>query len=304
MPAKEKIENPVWGVTFTPRFAKELGIDWQKSFILMLDDLNFRHFRLAVYWDEVESKKGTFDFGELDWLINEIEKRNGSVILTIGRKNLRWPECYQPAWIKEMADDQIEQRLYEMIRETINHFKDRKSIYLWQVENEPFFSFGECPAPKSRVIEAEVALVRSLDNRPIMLTDSGELSTWLKTIKYPDILGITMYRDVSNPWTGDFHWPSPAGWYSKRAKLAERRVDKVIVAELQMEPWYNQPFTSVEPDEQAAKFNIDKMKDNIDFAKKAGFSEYYLWGAEWWFYMEKNGHNEYLEHIKSLNKKQ
>jgi hypothetical protein len=30
---------------------------------------------------------------------------------------------------------------------------------------------------------------------------------------------------------------------------------------------------------------------NMDFAKKSGFSEVYLWGVEWWYYM-KERHND------------
>ena len=116
---------------------------------------------------------------------------------------------------------------------------------------------------------------------------------------YADILGITMYRDVSNPLLGDFHWPITPQWYSKRAWFAEKQVDKVIVAEFQMEPWYNVPFSSIPVIEQYDKFGILQFKDNIEFAKNSGFERYYIWGVEWWYYMKKHNFPIFWETAKT-----
>jgi len=288
LPAKAYNPEPKWGVTYVPRFAENLNLDWQKTFTSILDDLNFKYFRLAAYWDEIEPINNQYDFKDLDWLINEVEKRNGHIVLAIGRKNLRWPECYEPDWTQDLMYEQKEQELLEMVSTVVNRYKDRKVIYMWQVENEAFFPFGLCPKPSPEVFKAEIDLVKSLDNRPVMVTDSGELSTWRKVTKYGDILGITMYRDVSNPLLGDFHWPNPPAWYSKRAWFAEKRVDEVIIAEFQMEPWYNVPFTSIPVQEQYSKFDAISFDENIEYAKESGFSTFYIWGVEWWYYMKKH----------------
>lgn len=301
IPAKPLNKNPVWGATFSHKYAKSLNLDWKKTFISILDDLNFREIRLAAYWDEIEPVNNEYDFENLDWMINEVKKRNGNIILAVGRKNVRWPECFEPEWTQDIDYDKKEQELLEMVETVIKRYKDVDEIKIWQVENEVFFPFGSCPEPNEHVFKKELELVRSLDDRPIMLTDSGELSSWLEMIEYADILGITIYRDVSNPLTGDFHWPNPPGWYSKRAWLAEQKVKQVIVAEFQMEPWFNAPFISIPVADQNEKFDLEKFKNNIIFAKKAGFEKYYIWGVEWWYYMKKHNYSQYFKAAKSLN---
>ena len=36
--------------------------------------------------------------------------------------------------------------------------------------------------------------------------------------------------------------------------------------------------------------NLDQFKKNIAYAKKTGFDQFYLWGAEWWYWL-KDEHN-------------
>jgi len=41
------------------------------------------------------------------------------------------------------------------------------------------------------------------------------------------------------------------------------------------------------------------LKKNIEFAKKTGLKEFYLWGGEWWYWMkEKQGRPELWEEVK------
>jgi len=46
--------------------------------------------------------------------------------------------------------------------------------------------------------------------------------------------------------------------------------------------------------------DVDKMKEIVSFAKKTGFARQYMWGAEWWYWMKKEGHNEYWEYGKTI----
>ena len=84
--------------------------------------------------------------------------------------------------------------------EVVERYKDSKAIAYWQVENEPLFKFGLCPSwyyQNDDFLKKEVALVKSLDpSRKIIISDSGEQSTWFSAAKVGDIVGITMYRDV------------------------------------------------------------------------------------------------------------
>jgi hypothetical protein len=68
------------------------------------------------------------------------------------------------------------------------------------------------------------------------------------------------------------------------------RKSNIIVVELQGEPWLD-GWTVDEPlPKQLDSMNAEKLKSNVEFAKKTGFSPIYLWGAEWWWWLkvEKN----------------
>ena len=81
------------GVTFSTKYAKELGLDWKAAYLATLDDLGVRKFRIPVYWDEAEPERGRYAWDEVDWMLDEAAKRGADVILAVGRKTPRWPEC-------------------------------------------------------------------------------------------------------------------------------------------------------------------------------------------------------------------
>ena len=46
---------------------------------------------------------------------------------------------------------------------------------------------------------------------------------------------------------------------------------------------------------------IDTINDNIEFAKKTGMKEIYVWGVEWWYWMkEKQNQPEIWSEAKKL----
>ena len=143
------------------------------------------------------------------------------------------------------------------------------------------------------LLEEEVRLVKSTDpNRPVMITDAGELGLWTKAAGYGDVLGTTLYRIVWNPVIGKFEHFLPPAFYTWRAWLVEKLfcVKDVIIAELQAEPWAvnNASLSNTPFDGQAKNLNLDEIKNILDFAKKTGLKDAYLWGPEWWYYRELN----------------
>ena len=49
--------NFVYGVTFSLPYARDtLGLDWQKAYLAVLDDLKVGHIRIPAYWTELEGK--------------------------------------------------------------------------------------------------------------------------------------------------------------------------------------------------------------------------------------------------------
>ncbi len=153
----------------------------------------------------------------------------------------------------------------------------------------------------------EIAVVKRLDTtRPVVLTDSGELRPWREAMRQSEIFGTTLYRDVTTPYFGAFHWPLPPLYYQLKSTLARsvfaQQNQRTIIAELQAEPWSQQGISFDPLQNQLKAFPVRKLAYNIDFAKKTGFDEFYLWGVEWWYYMQTQDRPEYLDFAKQVFK--
>ncbi|MBI2334949.1 hypothetical protein HYU96_04090 [Candidatus Daviesbacteria bacterium] len=168
-----------------------------------------------------------------------------------------------------------------------------------QLENEPLLPYGLCPPPDREFLKKEVAFVKNLTKKPVIITDSGELRPWVTPARLSDILGITLYRNVETPIFGAFTYPFPPWFYRLKSNLVNK---KTIIVELQAEPWSKQPLTQTPLDEQIKKFSPEQLAKNIEFARQTGFEEVYLWGVEWWYFMAKADHPEYLEFARELFK--
>ncbi len=297
-----------WGVTFSSYYAgTELGLNWKEAYTAILDDLKVDHLRLSAYWNEIEVKEGTYDFSDLDWQINEASKRNVDIVLAVGRRLPRWPECHDPLWLKNETTTDIQTQQLSFVSAVIKHYQSNKNISGWQIENEPYLgTFGVCPPLDVNFFKEEIALAKSLDSRPVMVTDSGELSTWIPAANSGgDVLGSTLYRVVYNPYIGYFHWPTPPVVYTIKVALIKlfSPIKKVIVAELQAESWHseNKTLKDMTIEEHNESLSVKQLADNISFTKKAGFDEAYLWGAEWWYYMKTvKNYPGYWDEAKTL----
>ncbi|MFC1630091.1 beta-galactosidase [Patescibacteria group bacterium] len=298
-------ENQKFGVNFSQKHAKDLGLDWKETYTALLDDLEVKKLKVAAHWDLLEPKDGEFFFEDLDWQIEEAQKREAKVLLAIGMKTPRWPECHFPEWAKGLSKEEQQEKILEMLREVVLRYKDSGAIEHWQVENEPFFPFGVCSWVDRDFLQKEIDLVRSLDSqeRPVIITDTGEFSTWLTAARMGDKAGTTMYRKVWFRQIGFYlSYPFPPSYYWRKAQIVKLLLNKeVLVVELQAEPWgpkllYDSPLS-----EQEKTMNLAQFKKNIDFAKRTGFKEYYLWGAEWWHWMkEVQGNSEIWNEAKIL----
>jgi hypothetical protein len=291
-PIKKSNEKVELGVTFSSRYAQDIKVDWQANFIAILDDLGVRKIRIPVYWDLVEKEKGQYDFSQLDWQLQEAGKRQAEVILVVGQKVPRWPECAIPSWAQN--DDQIRKsRLLKFINTVVERYKNEPVVKFWQVENEPFLKFGICPPLDVQLLDMEIGLVHLLDpSRKIIVTDSGELSLWISAAKRADVFGTTMYRTIWKEGFGYFTYPVGPRFFHFKKWLAKVFTDQenFIVIELQTEHWVAGWTTSRPLEEQFNSMDAVRLKENVEFSQKVGFPEVYLWGVEWWYWLkvEKN----------------
>lgn len=291
-----------FGITFSKKFAAELGMDWKEVYKAVLDDLKPKYIRIPVYWDETEQTKDEFDFHDYDYIFDEGKKHDVNFIAVIGWRIPRWPECHAPKWLKDAETSDTQERALIMLEKTVNHFKDRDEIQYWQVENEPLMDFfGECPNGDYEFLKKEVELVRKLDSRKIIVTSSGELTGWDREAKIADIFGTTLYRVVWNPWFRYSRYPFPASFYGWKADLYEIPKENRMIMELQLEPWSPEgSLTELTQKEMTKSMNIEQFQANIQFAINVDFAQTYLWGVEWWYWEYKHGEPQYWEIAKTL----
>ncbi|MDD5147575.1 MAG: beta-galactosidase [Candidatus Daviesbacteria bacterium] len=300
----QKIE---YGVTFSPRYAGYLKLDWQKIYIQMLNDLKVKHLRIPSYWDILEPNPGQYDFSETDFMLDEAEKKGARVIMVLGERQPRWPECHVSEWAKRLKLQDRQQKILEFVQKTVERYKDHPAIWAWQIENEPLLrGFGEnCGIPDKIFLKKEAILVRSLSDKTIIMTDSGELGFWITPAEFSDVFGTTLYRKVHDRFFGYIIYPLPPYFYSLKSSLVRnifaRSNKKTIIVELQAEPWLASG-AFISPEEQTRIFTPENFRDYVNFAKKTGFDEQYLWGVEWWYFMAQQGYPEYLESARVLFK--
>ena len=297
-------EKITWGVNFSKKHAQNLGLDWKETFLSLLDDLKVRHFKIAVHWDDIEPEENKFYFEDLDWQIQETERKGAKVFLVIGMKTTRWPECHLPVWAKDLKKEEQQEKILRMIEEIVLRYRDRVSIWAWQIENEPFFPFGICPWVDKKFVKKEIKLVKSLDpQRPVIMADSGEFSFWIRAAQLSDIPAITIYRKAWFKEIGLYiRYHLPPVFYWRKAKIIQIFFGKkVITGELQAEPFGPELLYYSSLEEQEKTMNLEQFKKNIEFATKTGLDTFYLWGAEWWYWMkEKQQRPEIWHEAKKL----
>ncbi len=298
-----------YGASFSRFHSDELKLDWKKVYLALLDDLKVRNLRLSAHWPNTEPADGKFNFSELDFQIREAQKRGASVILAVGRRLPGWPECHIPAWAQKLNPEERNQKLLQYIKTAVGRYNGFSNIKYWQVENEPYFTMfsrAGCGSFDENFFKEEIELVRQLDpTRPILLTDSGEWGLWYKAYKNGDAFGTTMYLYVYFKQGGiskPIRYPLIPAFYRIKQNIIGTILGKKpsLVIELPAEPWLLQPIVDVPLNDQLERMGLDKFNEMIKFSSKTGFDAFYLWGAEWWYWMRNHGHPEFWERARAL----
>ena len=278
----------IYGVTFTKSFAKYLDLDWRAAYLAVLDDLQVKYVRLPVFWDEIEPEKNLYNFEDIDWQVAEAGERNAHLILVLGRRQPRWPECHDPAWVEGTDLKEVRVKILQNIEIIVKRYQKSKAVEIWQVENEPFLDFfGQCPKMSKKEVQEEINLVKSLDKRKILITDSGELSTWYPGIKMGDAFGTTLYRTTYNKYIGYWHYFFvPPSFYRIKAYLWNKPQEAMYISELQAEPWFPDGPKESSLIEQYKTMNAEQLVKNAEYANKTNFYRAYFWGVEWWYWLK------------------
>ena len=136
--------------------------------------------RVIIWWELVEEKQGTFDFGYVDRFFRAAEKTGLRLMPTIG-----W---YPPFWLRRQLDklgknnpgrypslqhDEVRLPLESFIKECVLRYRNSPALELWNVWNEPTLNAAKHKETLRQFI------------------------IWLKE-KYPT------YEDLKKGWRGEY----------------------------------------------------------------------------------------------------
>lgn len=338
MPATAKAHGvlaPVQvGISFSPRRAASLGLDYHTAFT-RLEAMHFRVIRLSVYWDQIDQE----GYDQIDWLMSEAQRAGQPVVLAVGMKGLGWPEFYVPASAmpagatsgQDVASDaNLRDATLSFVTDTVLRYRDNSTLVAWQIENEPFNRAG----PERLWIDAgflrdETTIVRHLDghHRPLivnafshfnLLFDQAsarqgfDLRQWLgfdadsaerdglSVLRKGDVLGLDVYTAIGYSFLGQDHLSRADGdWPDRLAKvrdLARRQGKQAWVTEAQAEPWETGANSYANPKSTSPQA-IRNLFANL---KEAGFGTVLFWGSEYWLWRADQGDSRWLDTIKAI----
>lgn len=287
----------IFGTTYSQREIEYLGLDHQKAFATLLD-LRLPLIRIGTYWSELEISPGVYDFSRITSMLDLCQKKKQKVIVTIGIKAPRWPEFYLPSWL---TPENQEKPLFIYLQKLIKKLNKYSCITYWQVENEALDPSGpeKLTVPLS-LLEKEVALVRSLDSRPVILTAWGNELTQndhcQKLAQLGDIVGIDLYPKKPERFLFWFIWAGVKDSPEMLRNLPTQTDTPFWVTELQAEPWErNQKDTWLA---NPPSCSPDQLRRNIDYAVSLELPVILLWGYEHWYKRLCDGDDRYFRAVK------
>jgi Beta-galactosidase len=313
------------GTTFIKINAEHLGLDWRSAYKEIVNDIGIKQIRIPIFWDQLEREPGKFDWADLDWQLQEAAKANAQVMLVVGHRVPRYPECYAPDWTKGLDEAAFKRSLFTMTETVVKHYRDHPALSAWQVENEPLAKIlgkiwgdGSCREIAHWVRE-EVQSVRRLadgrlDGRRIPTVVTYANAPWFvsqlrQTLTFEsDVVAMTLFNKLyfrSPVFTGyiEMFKLGPIATLRlayQRSVIVQNR-QALWIAEMQAEPWGPEgPYKFDKPEDAAVTMNPDRLRQTWDYAVNGGASRIYLWGVEWWLSERDHGRSAMLDAVKGL----
>ena len=278
------------GVSFIPDYAQSLGVDPEQTMDALLN-IGVKQFRLVSYWSDMEQTPGHYDFSQLDWQFQKAEAKHAKIILTVGLRQPRWPECHMPDWAAKEPMSQWQPQLETFMQKVVERYKNSPSLQSYQLENEYFLhGFGTCTDFSRPRLVSEYNLVKKLDPaHPIIVGRSDNALGIPIGQPQPDQFSISIYRRVWD--AGVTHryleYPFPAWYYAFLAGTQKIFTHKdMMVGELQAEAWspHGQTIPETSLAEQDKSLDARRLRGVVTYGKATGMRGIDLWGAEYWYY--------------------
>ncbi|MER3419981.1 MAG: hypothetical protein C4290_05415 [Chloroflexota bacterium] len=142
----------------------------------------------------------------------------------------------------------------------------------------------------------EVATVRAAaPGTPIVLTHASWLRTdrsWRTLVDLGDVLGQSVYtKRQLGPWPWLYIFPYRLGPLSPhlpaQVRVAARQGKELWITELQAEPFEKSGMDERYGSRALRGFTPRRLTANLSLARRTGATRVYLWGVEWWAYLNE-----------------
>lgn len=296
----------ILGASFSHPHLLHLGCSLNDA-LHQYSQLGLKHIRLGCYWTLIEKKPNTYDFSQMDTLVNTCEKLGIHITMTIGMKAPRYPEYYIPSWLLSKVtlenntflfeDNLFYNALFTYIEAVVVHFKKNTQIKYWQIENEPLDPSGpNWWKIDYALLKREVDLVKSIDpSKSIVINLWGnalqQRNYYGQIIPLADVVGLDLYSRVpdKNVWGNRvFNGPHDTDLMImhiiEEIKAANK---KVWISELQAEPWADSESCLPQHVIENTRWISDWHVDGVFF-----------WGFEYWYAQKMKKHTNYWEAAK------
>lgn len=291
------------GVSFIPDYAQSLGLNPEANMDALLG-IGVKHFRLVSYWSDGEPTQGQYNFSQLDWEFQKAQAAHAKIILTLGLRQPRWPECHMPTWASQEPESEWQPQLENYMQAVIERYKNSPSLESYQLENEYFLQgFGTCTNDSRSRLISEYNLVKRLDPKhSIIVGRSNNTLGFPVGQPQPDEFSISVYRRVwdANVTHRYLEYPQPAWLYAFLAGTQKIFLHKdMIIGELQAEAWppHGQTIPETSLSEQNKSMNAKILQGDFNFGKATGMRSIYMWGAEYWYYRKVVLHDPSLWNV-------
>lgn len=312
--AKEEPPAPLVGFSYSPQIASSASNDAPQELATLLAATDPDLVRLPIYWEEVQPTPDSLDFSSVDELLDVVKAHNTfaehptRVVLTLGARNILYPELHQPAWADPREQPHLDEvqagSLYRTyFDESVLRYRSAPLLYAWQVENEPLDNVFNERTGADQITPAqlswEISEVHALDPAhkvgvttfdgwnmyidllqlyaPLVLAGLGAYPSGHpeEALQMGDALGLDLYLDQpSTPYqftSPDLRsvWKQQAvSFWADRAKAQGK---DLWLAEVQAQPWKGR--TSFQPANLVASA-VGYRQEPVQVVL--------LWGVETW----------------------
>lgn len=266
--------------------------------------------RIPIPWDEVEQKKGVWDFAKRRALIQEAKDKGLSVDLQIGIKTIGWPEIHVPKWLYDepglsyIAESNVqldanpdlkkptEKYLAAVTEQIILPFQD--SLATIQVENEPFSKHLEVSrnrhiSPTFNAWERE--FIRKETGYEGPFVQNVPFDTWRNipaALDAADIIGFNIYTQHTNKFENPIFKQGYWAGVNALAGLVRVAGKKVRITEFQMAPWLDGNRKPV------STFTLEGIVDALQHVQEIDPEEgIYQWDVEQILAMGTDEHKQF-----------